>query len=266
MANEAYNSGLNLGDLLVPIKAATLYAAQENSMFLSGAVVPVISAPHGVAKIPSLAEVTADTVTSEATPGVDLDAAVMTADSTLIQVGLFGKRSVVRDLGNVDKTEVGRVLGNSVVKAFDQSIITTMDGAGAATHTGDLTVDALLDTAAEIRSNGEMGPLTMIVNPTQAANLMKAVGSASYAGGDFQTEILRSANLGRIGGVQCFVSAYANANGYMFSGDAARIAMQGGMEVEIERRAAAVGFDVVASLHAGSAIVDTNRILKINAV
>jgi hypothetical protein len=38
-----------------------------------------------------------------------------------------------------------------------------------------------------------------------------------------------------------------------------RIAMQKNVDLEIERRAAAVGFDIVSSLHAGVGVVDATR-------
>ena len=46
----------------------------------------------------------------------------------------------------------------------------------------------------------------------------------------------------------------------IFGQDAMRIAMQKNVDLEVERRAAAVGFDVVASLHAGVGLVDANAV------
>ena len=42
MANSAYGSGLNLDAMVVPVKAATVFAAHENSLYLPGAIVPKI--------------------------------------------------------------------------------------------------------------------------------------------------------------------------------------------------------------------------------
>ena len=257
----AYNSGLNLDDLLVPVKAGTIFAAQESSLFMGGALVPTIAAPNGVAKVPALASVNGETISAEGVTD-DLTALAMTDSSTLIQCNLYGARSVIRDLGNVDSAEIGRVLGNAVAKSFDTAVMGALEGASAATAvTAD--VDGIIDTAAEIRGNGEFGKLTAIVSPTVAATLMKEIGTQAYAGGDFQTEVLRSGYIGTVAGVEVFTSAYVSGSMVMFSSDAARIAMQGGMNVEAGRRVEAVGFDVVASLHAGVALVDGNRARKI---
>ena len=257
----AYNSGLNLDDLLVPVKAGTIFAAQESSLFMGGALIPTIQAPNGVAKVPALASVNGSVISAEGVTD-DLAALAMTDSSTLIQCNLYGARSVIRDLGNVDTGEIGRVLGNAVAKSFDTAVMGALEAAPAATAV-TATVDDLIDTSAEIRANGEFGKLYAIVSPAIAASLMKEIGNQSYAGGDFQTEVLRSGFIGDVAGVSIFVSAYVTGKAVMFSSDAARIAMQGGMNVEAGRRVEAVGFDVVASLHAGVALVDTNRALKI---
>ena len=98
--------------------------------------------------------------------------------------------------------------------------------------------------------------------------LMQDIGSTAFAGGDvFQGQALRSGFFGNIMGVQLFVSAHFNASSTgvtapkaaIFSKDAMRIAMQKNVDIEIGRRPEAVGNDVVASLHAGIAAIDTNR-------
>ena len=50
--------------------------------------------------------------------------------------------------------------------------------------------------------------------------------------------------------------------GYMFGADSMRIAMQKNVDIEVARRAAAVGNDVVASLHAKAALLDANRAIR----
>jgi hypothetical protein len=62
MANEAYTSVINADALVVPVKAATIYAAQETSLFLGGELIPVVNAPNGVLQVPELAAVTATTI------------------------------------------------------------------------------------------------------------------------------------------------------------------------------------------------------------
>jgi hypothetical protein len=95
---------------------------------------------------------------------------------------------------------------------------------------------------------------------------MKAIGTNAYAGGDFQTEALRNGFLGTIAGINLFQSAFVEGTtkmGYVFGRDAARIAMQRNVDIEIGRRPEAVGFDVVASVHAGVGVVDATRGVKL---
>jgi hypothetical protein len=71
MANE-YMSGFTLDGLVVPTKAATIYAAQEQSLFLSGNLIPMVNVPAGSqsAQVPVLGAVTGQAITADA--GADL--------------------------------------------------------------------------------------------------------------------------------------------------------------------------------------------------
>jgi hypothetical protein len=55
----------------------------------------------------------------------------------------------------------------------------------------------------------------------------------------------------------------SNTAGYIFGADSMRIAMQQNITTEVARRAAAVGNDVVTSLHAKAALIDANRAVKL---
>jgi hypothetical protein len=263
MANE-YLSGFSLDSLVVPVKAATIYTAQERSLFLGGSLVPIISVPAGSAsaQVPLLGDVSATTYTSDAANS-DLAAQVIADTKNTIPVHIYAARSVLRDAHGIDPNEVGRVLGNAVAKAFDTAVLTAMaaDLDDGTVDAEPITIDAIFDNVAQIRGAGEMGPLYGILSTAAAAVLMKAIGTNAYAGGDFQTEALRNGFVGMVGGVMMFQSAYVPAahNGFIFGQDACRIAMQKNVDIEVQRRAAAVGNDVVASLHAGFGVVDGTR-------
>lgn len=263
MANE-YLSGFSLEGLVVPTKAATIYTAQEQSLFLGGQLVPMVTVPAGSqsAQVPVLGEVSASTISSE-TAG-DLAALVIADTTTTIPVNLYAARSVVRDLGGIDPNELGRVLGNAVAKAFDTAVLTAMatNLTASTTDSTPITADAIFDAVAQIRANGEMGQLYGILSTSAASTLMKALYSdGNFAGGDFQTEALRNGFVGRFAGVTMFQSALVPANheGFIFGPDACRLAMQKNVDIEVQRRAAAVGNDVVASIHAGVGVVDADR-------
>lgn len=266
MANSAYTSGFNTDALFVAAKAATVYAAHESSLFLSGGMIPVVNAPNGLLQVPELAAITATTLTAEAGVGVDIDTVTPGNTKNIVQCDIYAARSVLRDLGNIDASEIGRVLGNGVAKAFDTAVIAALNSLTASTSDSDpVTVDALFDAAAQIRGNGEMGQLMGILSTVQAANLMKAIGTNAYAGGDFQSEAMRTGFLGTVAGIRLFQSSYITGTnkGFIFSGDAARIAMQRNVTMEVGRRPEAVGADVVASLMAGVAVIDAGRGVKL---
>jgi hypothetical protein len=124
----------------------------------------------------------------------------------------------------------------------------------------------LYDQIGTIRGAGETGPLACIVAPTAYKDFMEHVGSAAFAGGDTQNAAMKTGLIGMIAGVPCYVSASFGTNSGLttpkfavFSQDALRSAMQGGVNLEVERRAAAVGNDIVASAAFGVDIIDTTR-------
>jgi len=265
----AYNTAYDLESLMVNTKAATVYTAQENSLFLGGSLIPAVNLPAGsiVAQVPVMGSVTAEKITS-ADPDArdDFSAQLVTDTKVTIEANIYAARQVLRDLGGIDANETGRVLGNSVSAAFDADCIAAMNGLTASTADSDpVTMDALFDAVAQIRGAGEMGGLVGILSPAEAANLMKAVGTAAYAGGDFQTEGLRNGFIGKIAGISMFQSAYVSGvnKGFIFGQDALRVAMFKNVDVEVQRRAAAVGNDIIANLHAGVGVVDATRGVKL---
>ena len=258
--SDSYQSLVNSSDLLVPVKAATVFAAHEASMFLGGQMIPVVSAPNGLLQIPKISGGTAVKLSGQDSY-TDVTAANATAAKTSITCDLYAARTVVRDLGAVDPSEIGRQLGNKISASFDTDVatalatLTSVDYDGAA-----LSVNDIFNAVAEIRGAGETGQLFGVVSAAEYAAIMKTIGSTSYAGGDmFQGQAIRSGFLGSIAGVQMFVSSYLSAGAAVFGQDAMRIAMQKNVDIEIARRAEAVGNDVVASLHAAVGVVDATR-------
>ena len=268
MANEAYQSAINADGLIQPALAAAIYEATEASMFLGGEIIPIVNAPGGIARVPEIsATVDVDQISSEASTGADIENELAAVTKNDIVCDLFAVRSVVRDLGGIDPTAIGTALGRAVAEKFDQSVYSALDSAGDTSFdTVPLTVDDMMDAAAAIRGNGEMGPLYAVLSTTEGYNLMKNIGTAAYAGGDFQSQALRSGSLGSIAGIQVFMSHHITTSttaGYVFGADAMRIAMQKNVDIEVARRAAAVGNDVVASLHAKAALLDANRAIRL---
>ena len=274
MANSLYGSGLNLDAMVVPVKAATVYSAQENSLYLPGAIVPKVEVPAGSAsaQVPLMGSVTATTITSEGAAGVapqDFDTVLPTDTKNTINLSLHAARTVLRDLGGIDTADMGRIMGNAIATAVDKEITSKFVTMTEQEITsGNLDLDEVFAAVATIRGNGENGQLFGIVSTSAYADLMGAIGSTAFAGGEFQNSAMRNGFFGSIAGVQCFVSSYLNntvlgsaVNPKMaiFSGDAMRMAAQGGVNVEVARRPEAVGFDVVASMAQGAKLIDASR-------
>lgn len=269
----AFNTAYDLESLVVNTKAATVYTAQESSLWLSGMLIPMVNLPAGstTAQIPVMGSVTAEKLTSADPDALDdFTALTVTDTKKTIEANIYAARHVLRDLGGIDPAETGRVLGNAITSKFDADVVYAMRDFTASADTGSLNVDDIFDAVATIRGNGEMGQLYGVISPAAAAELMKAIGAQAYAGGDFQTEALRNGFLGTVAGVRLFQSAFVNstnlgtgAKGAIFGADAMRIAMFKNVDLEVQRRAAAVGNDIVASLHAGVGVIDANRGVKL---
>ena len=263
-----YNSSINLESMVVPLKAATVYSAHETSQFLGGEIIPMVNIPAGSAslQVPLLGSVSATKITAEGVTD-DIATTEVTDTSVSIPAVIFAARTVLRDLGGIDPTEVGRVLGNSVSTKFDVDVVSQLQSASitqAVDTGGVVTLDFIHEAVEQIRANGEMGPLFGVLAPSMATNLLKSIGTAAYAGSNFQGNALQNADLGVVAGVRFIVSSNMSANnGTIFAPDAFRIGMFKNIDIEIARRAEAVGNDIVASIHAGVGLVDADRAVRL---
>lgn len=269
MANAAYGSGLNLDALMVPVQAATVYAAQEQSLYLPGTLIPMVDVPAGSAsaQVAVMGSVTATTLSSEATPGVDFDSTLPTDTKKTIDLELIASRTVLRDFGGVDVNDMGRIMGNAIAAAVDTKISAEFANLTQQEMTLSSVLDEFFEAVGAIRAAGEMGPLAAVVSAAAYAEFMQIIGSDAYAAADVQNAAMRTGALGTIAGVPCFVSAHLNdtntgvtgTKAAIFGQEALRGATQGGVKLEVERRAAAVGNDVVSSIAFGIETLDATR-------
>ena len=275
MANSAYASGLNLDAMMVPVRAATVYAAQENSLYLPGQIVPIVQVPAGsaTAQVPLMGSVSATVISSEDVGGSgnpqDFDTVLPSDTKRTITLDLHAARTVLRDLGGIDTADMGRILGNAIATSFDKAVTTEFKNLTTQEiASGNLDTAEIFSAVATIRGNGEGGKLFGIVSTDAYANLMSEIGSAAFAGGEFQNTAMRNGFFGTIAGVEMYVSSYMNNTDMgvsnnpkmaVFSADAVKAAMQGGVNIEVARRPEAVGFDIVASAAAGAEAIDGDR-------
>lgn len=276
----------DLSALVTNTKASTVYAAHESSLYLPGGIIPIVSVGAGsiTAQVPSLAEGSAAEVESGSFANDDFTANAVTGSAQNITASVYAARTILRDAGGVDPMEVGRVLGNSVAKKFDQGVtalfndFTTGNGSNAAvTGTGTsnaLKVADMFKAAASLRGSGVQEQLTAVLHPEQVYALMGDLNSSSFAASDAQNEAMRNGFVGTIAGINVYQSSYVTADesasdhlweGIVFGGDAMRLAIFNNVQVEVQRRASAVGNDVVASLTAGAGVVDYGRGVQVKS-
>jgi len=264
-------------DLLVPANAATVYAAHENSMFLGGQLIPIEDAPNGLLKVGKLSKPAADSISGNVGDAITADIPVTNPDTDEVNIvaDLIAHRAVVRDLGNISPESIGRTGGQGVAAGWDAFVMSKIAGltsvdVPAATA---LTMNHVFSAISDIRAAGEGGQLYGLVSPDTYTEMMTLIGGAAYAGGDdFQSQVMRSGFLGNIAGVPFFVSSYFDATNTgltaprlaVFGQDALRIGMQENVSLEISRRTAAKGWDVVTSVMAGCEVIDATRGVIIN--
>jgi len=268
------NSGFNLESMMVPTKAATVYAAQESSLYLPGGIVPMENVPAGstVLQVPKLAKAADVETDSKASPYAndDFTAKALNDDVVNIPVTLYARRTILRDIGGVNPASIGRQLGNAVAQQFDRSITGLFTGftsnsaiVGSGTSNA-LTVNDLIDAVQTLRANEVMGSVHAVLHPFQIGSLIKEINTSAYAGSEVQNAAMRSGFVGTLNGINIYSSAFVSEttdtdklfNGLVFGEEAMRIAMSKNIELEGARRAESVGFDLVASLAAGVGIVD----------
>jgi len=263
---------LNTDAFSIEAKAATVYAAQENSLFLPGGIVPIVNTPSGLVRIPELAAASADILdgVSGSTATDDITAQAVADTKNTITAKLFAARAVVRDLGGIDPAEVGASLGKAVASEFDKRAINIIaNNTTEQEATSALDTEELFKAIGAIRAAGETGQLYCLVAASSYSDIMNSIGNAAFAGGDLQNEAMRSGFMANFAGCQMYVTQHLtdtnaglsshNIQATVFGADAFRIAMQKNVDIEVGRRAAAVGVDVVASLHAEIGAIDSNR-------
>ena len=181
-------------------------------------------------------------------------------------------------VGNIadNSVDATKIASNSILtRHIDDDQITgdqladNITIAGTLTSTGNIT--GTLATAAQtVRANRFAGQLNCVLHPHQIEDILQDLTTASFAGSDALNEALRQGLVGTLFGMNIWQSASvgkdnsdADYAGAVWAENAFGIAMFKGLDVEFQRNSAAVGNDIVASLHAKAALVDANRACKI---
>ena len=158
--------------------------------------------------------------------------------------------------------DVGRLFGEAIATRMDKDLTALFGsfstGVGAADQT--ITVNKIFEAVAKLRQNGvPASDLACVLHPLVAYDLKAAIGTQAFAGGDFQTEALRSGYVGSLAGVPIFESSNmtdasdndpgttGDYKGGLFHRDALGLAMMQDIQIEQQRDASLRATELVAT-------------------
>jgi hypothetical protein len=278
--NTLVTNGGDLAGLLVNARQDAIFAGYESSLYMPGSLINVYDVPAGsvTAQIPKFAAVAASDVSTEAynetTNSIEQLGLINVANSGVnVTAKSYGARALLKDLGGMDATNVGTVLGRAVSERFDSDVSALYKDSSIAEvgSTGvALTTDVIAEAVQAVRANKFAGQVNLVLHPKQIEHILKDLSAADFAGGDFQTAALREGFVGRLFGANIFQSALiakdnsdADYAGCAFVDGAFGIAMFKNLDIETDRNVAGMGTDIVASAHMAAALVDANRAVRI---
>jgi len=280
MANTTNTNVINGGDLpglLVSARQDAIFAGYESSIYLPGQIMTIHDVPAGsvTAQIPKFSAVATSSVETEAhnaSTGAqisELDLVNVSNAGVDVTAQTYAARGLLKDLGGMNAANIGTVLGRAVSEKFDEDVATLFASAGSsAGSTSALTIDTLATAAQKVRANKFSGQLWAVLHPSQVEDILQDLAGADFAGSEAMNEAMRDGMVGRLFGMNILQSASVTDDSTDYTGcvwaeNAFGIAMFKGLDVEFQRNSAAVGVDIVASLHSKAALVDANRACKI---
>ena len=262
MANESTTTTLN--DLLPQIVAEAMFQANEKSIMrglVKNFTMPLNSGKSIV--VPTYPKVSAAAVAE----GTDLSNTAVSTDGATLTVSEVGVMTTVTDLALRTSSsnviaDVGKLFGEAIAARMDKDLTALFGsfstGVGAADQT--ITVNKIFEAVANLRKNGVPATdLACVLHPMVAYDLKAAIGTQAFAGGDFQTEALRSGYVGTLAGVPIFESSNmadssdndpgttGDYKGGLFHRDALGLAMMQDIQIEQQRDASLRATELVAT-------------------
>lgn len=263
MANSTTTT---LNDLLPQIVAEAMFQANEKSIMrglVKNFTMPLNSGKSIV--VPTYPKVTAAAIAE----GTDLStvAQAVSTDGATLTVSEVGAMTTVTDLALRTSSsnviaDVGRLFGEAIASRIDKDLTALFGsfstGVGAADQT--ITVNKIFEAVANLRKNGVPATdLACVLHPLVAYDLKAAIGTQAFAGGDLQTEALRSGYVGTLAGVPIFESSNmtdasdndpgttGDYKGGLFHRDALGLAMMQDIQIEQQRDASLRATELVAT-------------------
>lgn len=278
MANEI-DTGVASGVLYENITQAAQFVFNENALLRQLVTTYDMTGTPGLtASIPLYPKVTNGGALSA---GADLSNESITPTAVDITAAEYGHMSTIQDIvveaSPLDVgADIGRVLGDALAQAMDETIVDLF--ASASTDVGpgagaEVTVEHIMKGAASLRAAGvPMQGLVAVLHPHQAFNVKKTFLNA---GGSFGAStaaadtVAREYFVGRIGGVDIYESASMDVNtdddaiGAVFHPASIGMALKRDIRIALQRDESIRGFEVVASAAWGTGIIDGAKIVKL---
>jgi N4-gp56 family major capsid protein len=264
----AGSTSVTLNDLLPTIVQEAMFVANERSIM------------RGLVKNYSLAPAQGKTIqvpiypvqtAASLTEGDDFSNTAVSTDVATFTVGQVGLMTMVTDLAlqasasNV-VADLGRLFGEAIAKKIDQDLMakfseftTNTVGSSSTTITAALVMQAVTKLrAAAVPSEG----IVAVLHPNIAYDLKSALTSqgnvvfTAGAYGEVANEAMRMGYVGQLFGVPVYESANVpliaggaagDYLGGVFHRDALGFGLMRDITIETQRRARAIGTDVVAS-------------------
>ena len=262
MANESTTTTLN--DLLPQIVAEAMFQANEKSIMrglVKNFTMPLNSGKSIV--VPTYPKMSAAAVAE----GTDLSNTAVSTGGATLTVSEVGLMPTVTDLALRTSSsnviaDVGKLFGEAIASRIDKDLTALFGsfstGVGAADQT--ITVNKIFEAVANLRKNGVPATdLACVLHPLVAYDLKAAIGTQAFAGGDLQTEALRSGYVGTLAGVPIFESSNmtdasdndpgttGDYKGGLFHRDALGLAMMQDIQIEQQRDASLRATELVAT-------------------
>jgi N4-gp56 family major capsid protein len=272
----AGSTSVTLNDLLPTIVQEAMFVANERSI-MRGLVKNYSLAPaQGKSiQVPIYPLQTAATLTE----GDDFSNTAVSTDVATFNIGQVGLMTMVTDLAiNASASNVvadlGRLFGEAVARKIDQDLMaqfanftTNTVGSSSTTITAALVMQAITKLrAAAVPSEG----IVAVLHPNIAYDLKSALTSqgnvvfTAGAYGEVANEAMRMGYVGQLFGVPVYESANVpliaggaagDYLGGVFHRDALGFGLMRDITIETQRRARAIGTDVVCSAMYGTGVV-----------
>ena len=272
----AGSTSATLNDLLPTIVQEAMFVANERSI-MRGLVKNYSLAPAQgkTIQVPIYPLQTAATLTE----GDDFSNTAVSTDVATFSIGQVGLMTMVTDLAvNASASNVvadlGRLFGEAVARKIDQDLMalfasftTNTVGSTSTTITPALVMQAITKLkAAAVPSEG----IVAVLHPSVAYDLKSALtttGNTNFAAGafgDVANEAMRMGYVGQLFGVPVYESsnvplvaggAAGDYLGGVFHRDALGFGLMRDISIETQRRARAIGTDVVCSAMYGAGVV-----------